>query len=208
MIKLWGRANSSNVMKVILTLEELGLPYTRVDVGGPFGGTSTPEYRAMNPLGVVPSLEDGDLALFESNAIIRYICNAYAPETTLYPTAPGQRATVEAWMEFQQTALNRPMSVVFQGLIRTPPEKRDNVAITAAITDVAAIWAILDQRLATRDWLAGPDLTLADIVFAPHVHRWLTLPIPGRPNAPYLKAWYDRLLARPIYAQHGAIPIT
>jgi glutathione S-transferase len=208
MIKLWGRANSSNVMKVILTLEELGLPYERLDVGGPFGGTDTAQYRAMNPLGLVPSLEDGELALFESNAIIRYICNAYAPGSALYPSDPARRAIVESWMEFQQTAQNRPMSVVFQGLVRTPPDKRDNAAITAAITDVAAIWAILDRRLATRDWLAGDGLTLADIVFAPHVHRWFNLPIPGRPDAPHLRAWYDRLLARPIYARHGAITIT
>jgi glutathione S-transferase len=208
MIKLWGRANSSNVMKVILTLEELGLPYERLDAGGPFGGTDTAGYRAMNPLGLVPSLEDGNLALFESNAIARYICNAHAPDSPLYPQAPARRAIVEAWMEFQQTAQNRPMSVVFQGLVRTPPGQRDNAAIAAAVTDVAKIWGILDARLATREWLAGDHLTLADIAFAPHVHRWFNLPIPGRPDAPNLRSWYDRLLARPAYAKHGAIPIT
>ena len=208
MIKLWGRANSSNVIKVILTLEELGLPYERLDVGGPFGGTDTAAYRAMNPLGLVPSLEDGPLALFESNAIARYLCNAYAPDSTLYPQAPARRAVVEAWMEFQQTAQNRPMSVVFQGLVRTPPEQRDTAAIATAVTDVAKIWNILDGRLATQEWLAGNHLTLADIAFAPHIHRWLNLPIPNRPNAPNLQTWYTRLLTRPSYTRHGAIPIT
>lgn len=208
MIKLWGRANSSNVMKVLWTLEELGLGYTRVDVGGPFGGTATPAYRAMNPLGLVPSLEDGGRQLFESNAIVRYLCNAHAPDSTLYPRDPGQRAEVESWMEFQQTALNRPASAVFIGLIRTPPDKRDNAAIAAATGELAAIWAILDARLAGRNWLCGEALTLAEISYGPHLHRWFNMPVQGRPDAPHLRAWYDRMVQRPAYRQHVAIEIT
>lgn len=209
MIKLWGRANSSNVMKVIWLLEELGLPYNRTDVGGPFGGTSTPEYRAMNPLGLVPSLEDdGGFQLFESNAILRYLCNAHAPATPLYPTAPRERANVEAWMEFQQTALNRPMSVLFQGLIRTAPDKRDQAAIAAGTTEAAAIWAIIDRRVGTMPYLAGNALTLADIPFGVHAHRWLNMDVPTRPAAPNLTAWYQRLLERPAYKAHCAIKIT
>lgn len=209
MIKLWGRANSSNVMKVIWLLEELGLPYERVDVGGPFGGTATPEYRAMNPLGLVPSLEeDGGFHLFESNAILRYLCNAHAPATPLYPTAPRPRATVEAWMDFQQTALNRPMSTVFQGLIRTPPEKRDNAAISEATAEAAKIWGILDQRLASQPYLAGDSFTLADIPFGVHAHRWINMTIPGRPEAPALAAWYQQLVGRSAYKNHVAGAIT
>lgn len=205
MIRLWGRATSSNVMKVIWTLEELGLPYERIDVGGPFGGTATAEYRALQPLGLVPALEDGDLAMFESNAIVRYLCNAYAPDSPLYPAAPKPRARVEVWMEFQQTALNRAASTVFIGLVRTPPERRDTAAITAAIEELAARWGMLDARLAQHDYVVGDGLTLADIVYGPHVHRWFALDIPGRPEWPHLRAWYQRLLARPAFARHLAI---
>jgi len=209
MIKLWGRANSSNVMKVIWLLEELGLPYSRVDVGGPFGGTSTPEYRAMNPLGVVPSLEDDGLALFESNVILRYLCNAHAPKSPFYPADPKGRARVEMWMDFQQTSINRPQSIVFQGLVRIAPEKRDNAAITAAIAEAGQIWGILDNRLSRQDFIATGEFSLADIAFGVHVHRWLNLDIPGRQEAPFLAAWYQRLLERPAYRQHVAInPIT
>jgi glutathione S-transferase len=208
MIKLWGRANSSNVMKVLWLLEELGLPYTRVDVGGPFGGTATPEYRAMNPLGVVPSLEDDGFAMFESNAILRYLCRAHAPGSSLYPSGPRGRATVEMWMEFQQTALNRPQSIVFQGLVRIAPENRDMVAIHAAIAEAGTVWGILNARLAHQPYVAGEDLTLADIAFAVHVHRWLNLDIPGRTDMPHLSAWYNRLLQRPAFAKHVAIKIT
>lgn len=205
MIKLWGRATSSNVLKVLWTLEELGLAYERVDVGGPFGGTGTPEYRALQPLGLVPALEDGDLALFESNAIIRYLCNAYETDGKLYPREAKARALVEVWMEFQQTALNRPMSTVFLGLVRTPPEQRDNAAIAAAVKEVGGHWGLLDARLATMPYMAGDHLTLADIVYGPHVHRWFVLDIPGRTEWPNLRAWYNRLLANATYAKYLAI---
>lgn len=209
MIKVWGRNNSSNVQKVVWTLAELGLAYERVDVGGPFGGTATPEYRAMNPLGVVPSLEDGDLKLFESNVICRYIVNAHGQGSPLLPQDPGGRAKVEMWMDFQQTALGRPQTAVFQGLVRTPPDKRDMAAITAAIAEAGRIYGILDDRLARHPWIAGADFTLADISIGMHAHRWLTLDIPGRPNLGNLSAWYQRLCARPPFTQHVvAIPIT
>jgi len=204
MIKLWGRATSSNVMKVIWLLEELGLKYQRVDVGGPFGGTATPEYRAMQPLGLVPSLEEDGFTMFESNAILRYLCNAHAPASPLYPSNPRARGTVDAWMEFQQTALNRPQGIVFLGLVRTPPEKRDNAAIAAAVKEVGALWGILDTRLARQPYVAGEALTLADITYGPHIHRWFVMQVPGRPEAPHLRAWYDRLLARPAYKAHCA----
>ena len=115
MLRVWGRTNSSNVMKVLWLLDELGLPFERIDAGGAFGRTGTAEYRAMNPLALVPTLEDDGFALFESNAILRYLCNAHAPGSPLYPTAPRARGTVDAWLDFQQTALNRPQSVVFAG---------------------------------------------------------------------------------------------
>lgn len=205
MIRLWGRTTSSNVMKVLWLLDELGLAYERRDVGGAFGGTATPEYRAMQPLGLVPALdEDGGFTLFESNAILRYICNAHAPATPLYPAEPRPRAQVEAWMDFQQTALSRPASAVFQGLVRTPPEKRDQAAIAAGIAAAGAIWAILDTRLARHPYVAGEAPTLADMSFGPHVHRWFNMAFDGRPQAPHLLAWYERLLTRPAFKAHCA----
>ncbi len=206
MIKLWGRANSSNVMKVIWLLEELGIAYNRVDVGGSFGGTATPEYRAMQPLGLVPAIEDGDFHLFESNSILRYLCNAHAPSSTLYPTEPKARARVESWMDFQQTAINRPMSTVFLGLVRTPAAQRDMAAITAAAKEAAGHWAILDGRLARQHHVASDAFSIADITLGIYVHRWFVMDVPNRPQAPHLHAWYQRLLARPVYAKHIALP--
>lgn len=208
MLKLWGRTTSSNVMKVLWLLEELRLPYQRIDAGGPFGGTASPEYRAMNPLGLVPSLEDGETRLFESNTILRYLCNAYAPNTPLYPVAPAARARVESWMDFQQTAQSRPASTIFLGLIRTPPEQRDTAAIAAAVTELSRVWAICAaQAQASGGFLCGPGLTLADIAFAPHLHRWFHMPIENRPDVPQLRAWYDRMQPHAGFRQHVAVKV-
>ena len=203
---LWGRDTSSNVMKVIWLLEELNLPYDRIDVGGSFGKTDLPEYRAMNPTGLVPTLQEDHFTLWESNAILRYICDAHAPDHPFWPREPHKRANVDRWMDAQQTLLNRPMSVVFWGLVRTPPEQRDMAAIEAAVADTARIWGIVSAQLARHPYLAGDDLTLADMPWGPHLHRWFTIPF-DRPEVPYLRAWYDRLLERQPYHDHLAGPV-
>ena len=207
MLRLWGRANSSNVMKVIWLLEELKLPYERLDVGGKFGKTDTPEYRAMNPNGLVPTLQEDGFTLWESNAILRYLCSANAPDSPLWPRDPRARANVDRWMDFQQTALNAPQGVVFVGLVRTPAEKRDTAAIAAAAREAARIWSIVDAELARHPFVAGDHLTLADMCYGPHIHRWFSFAI-ERPETPHLRAWYERLLAIPIYARHLAITPT
>jgi glutathione S-transferase len=207
MLRVWGRANSSNVMKVIWLLEALKLPYERIDAGGKFGTTDTPAYRAMNPTGLVPTLEDGDFVLWESNAILRYLCCAYAPDTSLYPPDIRQRASVDRWMDFQQTTLSPPMTTVFIGLIRTPEAQRNVAAIAAATTNLTRIVAIIDGELATHGHVVGEELTLADIVLGIFVHRWFTMPI-EREEFPALKRWYDGLLQMPIYRTHIAIALS
>jgi len=208
MIRLWGRTTSSNVMKVLWALEELGLPYERIDAGGAFGRTDTADYRSMNPLGLVPSIEDDGFRLFESNAILRYLCNAHAPDSPLYPRAPQPRGEVDAWMDFQQTAQSRPASTIFLGLVRTKPEARDHAAIAAAVAELGRVWAICAGRAASQGgFLCGPAVTLADIAFAPHLHRWFHMPIENRPDVPGLRDWYDRMAERPGFARHVAVKV-
>ena len=206
-MRVWGRANSSNVMKVVWLLEELGLPYERIDVGGPFGRTADPDYRAMNPNGSVPTLQDGDFTLWESNVILRYVCASKASDSPFWPADARQRANVDRWMDWQQTTLNRPQSVVFQGLVRTAPEQRNTGAIEAALAEAGRGWSLLDAELAHHPYVAGPDLTLADMALGVHVHRWFSFTV-HRPETPRLKAWYERLLSRPAYRIHCAAPMT
>ena len=206
MIRIWGRTNSSNVMKVLWLLDELGLSAERIDAGGPFGRTGTPEYRAMNPLGLVPTLQEDGFTLWESNAVCRSLCAAHAPGHALFPADPRARARVDQWMDAQQTVLNRPMAVVFWGLVRTPPEKRDAAAIAAAVAEAAKAYGLIGAELTRQPYVAGETLTLADIPWGVHVHRWFTMAF-DRPEVPGLRAWYERLLARPAYRAHIARPL-
>ncbi len=204
MRRVWGRATSSNVMKVVWLLEELGLPYERLDVGGSFGKTDTAEYRAMNPNSLVPTLEEDGFVLWESNAICRYLCSAH--ETPFWPAEPRARANIDRWMDWQQTTLNQPISVVFWGLVRTPSEKRDQAAIAAGLKECTRVWGILEAELARRPHVGGSAFTLADIPLGVHAHRWFTMEF-ERPPLPHLRAWYDRLLERAPYRTHVARPL-
>ncbi|MGE4043667.1 MAG: glutathione S-transferase family protein [Acetobacteraceae bacterium] len=203
---VWGRASSSNVMKVLWGLGELDLPFERVDVGGAFGKTDTPEYRAMNPTGRVPTLQEDEFTLWESNVILRYLCHAHVPHSPLWPQDPRQRANIDRWMDAQQTEFNRSMSAVFWGLVRTPADQRDMGAIQASIEDTAKAWRLIEAKLAQHAYIAGPDFTLADIPWGVHAHRWFNMNYLGltRPDLPAVRAWYDRLLQRKPYRQHIA----
>jgi glutathione S-transferase len=201
---VWGRTTSSNVMKVLWGLVELDLPFERIDAGGSFGKTDTADYRAMNPNGLVPTLQEGSFSLWESNAILRYLATVHAGGGPLWPADPQARANIDRWMDAQQTLLNRPMSQVFWGLVRTPPDKRDLKAVAAAIEDTAKVWGVLEARLLQHDYIAGPDFTLCDIPWGVHAHRWFGMNYLGltRPELPALRAWHDRLCARHGYQRH------
>ena len=207
MRKLWGRANSSNVMKVVWLLEELSIPYERIDVGGPFGRTGEAGYIAMNPNGSVPTLQEDTFSLWESNVILRYLAGVHAAGHPIWPADPQARANVDRWMDWQQTIMGPPGTIVFQGLVRTPPAQQDKAAIQAAFGRLGDAWRLLDRQLAQHAYVAGPDFTLADIANGVHVHRWFSFDV-TRPELPNLRAWYDRLLDRPAYRAHCAMPMT
>ncbi len=201
---VWGRATSSNVMKVLWGLGEMNLPFERIDVGGGFGKTDTPEYRTMNPSGLVPTLQEDDFTLWESNAILRYLAQANPAGSALWPADPHARAIVDHWMDAQQTLLNRPMSGVFWGLVRTPPQQRDLTAIATSIEETTKIWRMIESPLSRHDHIAGEAFSLCDIPWGVHAHRWFGMDYLGltRPEMPALRAWYDRLCQRPAFRQH------
>jgi glutathione S-transferase len=201
---VWGRNTSSNVMKVLWGLSELGLPFERIDVGGAFGKTDTAEYRAMNPTGLVPTLQEGDFTLWESNAILRYLGQAHASGSPLWPAEPQLRGDIDRWMDAQHTVLGRPMTAVFWGLVRTPADKRDLKAVETAIGEAAHAWRMIEAKLQRHDYIAGADFTLCDIPWGVHAHRWFGMDYQGltRPEMPTLRAWYDRLRDRPAFQRH------
>jgi glutathione S-transferase len=206
MLKIWGRRNSSNVQKVLWTCAELGVAFERVDWGGPFGGNQDPTYLTMNPNGLVPTVQDGDLVIWESNTVMRWLCATHGGER-LHPQDAAQRTHVERWMDWNLSALTTPMSALLLGYYRTPPDKRDTTALDAARRRAGELWAMIERQLDGRNYLAGEAFTLADIGLGIWVHRWHIYPI-ERPELPRLKAWYGRLGERPGFRDHVAGPVS
>jgi len=206
MLKIWGRTTSSNVQKVLWCCAELGIEYERVDIGGPFGGNQDPEYLALNPNGLVPTVKDDELVMWESNTICRYLCTTRNGEQ-LYPSDPQARTHIERWMDWQLSSIGPPMGALLFGLIRTRPEHLDHAAVEAARRKALAAWTIADDALADRTFLAGDQLSLAEIALGTLVYRWHAFPIERTPLK-NLKAWFERLCNRPGFKQHIEIPIT
>jgi len=202
MLHIWGRLSSINVRKVVWAAQETGAPFTRTDAGLAFGVVKTPEYLRLNPNAQVPTLQDGELVLWESNVIVRYLCARYAP--ALYPQDLAQRFDAERWMDWQQTSLNRAGAAAFIQWIRTAESQRDHAAIRKSVDAMAPLLALLEQHLSQRDYLGGEAFSMADIPVACDIHRWFGLP-QTRPALPNLERWYARILARP--ATRGVLDI-
>ncbi len=197
MLKVWGRATSANVQKVAWLCDELGLQFEHEEVGGPFGGTDTPEYLALNPNKRVPTIVDDGYVLWESNACITYLAAKHAPGTW-YPDDLQTRASAQRWMDFSIGMLATAHTPVFMGLIRTPPEKRNPEAIAAGRDNFSAQCAVIDRYLGDSDYLTGDTITIGDMSCATFIRRWFELDI-EREDYPNLKRWYDRIADRPAF---------
>jgi len=205
MLKIWGRTNSVNVKKALWALEELKVPYDRVDAGLQFGVVNTPEYRKLNPNGLVPTIDDDGFILWESHAIVRYLCAKHGAGG-LWPTDLRVRADADRWMDWASTfaSVLRP---VFWNLIRTPPDKRDLKAVAEGTQKAGELATIVDTQLADRPFVAGETLTMGDIPLGCHLQIWFRLDI-ARPAVPRLQAWFERLCARPAYAKIVDTPLS
>ncbi len=206
MLKVWGRNNSINVQKVMWTVAELGLEHRRIDAGGQFGGLDTPEYGTLNPNRLVPVIEDDGVVVWESNTIVRYLAARYG-SGGLWPVDPAPRAEADRWMDWKITSLQPDMTVVFWGLVRTPPEQRDTARIESAAERLGQTFAVLDAHLAGRRFVAGDELTMGDIPVGAACYRYHALPI-RRPPLPDLESWYGRLRERTAFRSHVMIPLT
>ncbi|MBC5765032.1 glutathione S-transferase family protein [Ramlibacter albus] len=202
--RIWGRISSINVRKVVLAAQWLQVPFERIDAGAAFGVTKTPEYIAKNPNSLVPVLEEPDgFTLYESNVIVRYLAAKHSPGA-LYPTDLRERFDAERWMDWQQTTLNPAGREAFIQYVRTPAEKRSDEKIAGSVQLAEPLLDVLEAHLASRQFMAGDGLTMADIPIACEMHRWWGLPMQHKPR-PHLRAWYDGIRALP--AARGVLDI-
>ena len=193
MIKIWGRKTSANVQKVMWAIGEIGLQHERIDIAGPFGRNRDPAYLAINPNGLVPTLEEEDgFLLWELNAIVRYLAAKHRAGA-LEPADLRARALANQWMDWQLSVAGPAITDAFIGLIRTPPEKRNHAAIEESKTKTTAAMIILDAQLAKTRYVAGDAFSYGDIPVAIMVYRYRQL-VPERPPHPRAGALVRRSL--------------
>ncbi|WEK42737.1 MAG: glutathione S-transferase [Candidatus Sphingomonas colombiensis] len=203
MLKIWGRLNSHNVKKVVWLAEELALPYERIDVGGAFGMDAA--YLAKNPNRLIPTIEDGDFVLWESNAILRYLADVHA-NGGFWHGSLQERALADRWMDWQ-FLYGEAQRDAFLNLVRKAPEDRDAEAIARSVAACAKMLTVIDDALSRTPWLSGEQFGIGDIPMGVYIHTWFALPI-ERPELPHIADWYRRLQDRRGYASHVMIPLS
>lgn len=203
MLTIWGRLNSHNVKKVVWLADELALPFVRHDVGGHYGMDAA--YRALNPNALVPTIEDGDVTLWESNAILRYLAARHGGDTW-WPADPAARAAGDKWMDWQ-FSLADAQRPAFVNLIRTPAEERNADQIAQSARNTARLMAMVDDCLSGQPWLSGDAIGLGDVSVGVFAHTYFTLDI-ERTSLPHLRHWYERLTARDAYSRTVMIPLS
>jgi glutathione S-transferase len=207
MLKIWGRKNSVNVQKVMWTVGELKLPHERIDIAGAFGKNREPDYLALNPNGLVPTLQEDDFVLWESNSIVRYLAAKHGAGT-LEPTDARTRARASQWMDWQLTVLGPAIFDLFWGLVRTPPEQRNQAAIDVSRKKTTDAFKIVDAALARRPFLAGDAFCMGDIPVGIVGYRFREL-VPERPALPHFERWYAAIAQRPAFREHIlSMPLT
>jgi glutathione S-transferase len=203
MLTIWGRLNSHNVKKVAWLAAELGLEFERIDTGGAFGMDAA--YLAKNPNALIPTIEDGKVVLWESNAIVRYLAAQYGGERW-WPADPAVRAMADRWLDWQFTYADAQRDA-FKQLVRTPEDQRDAGLIAASVAQSAKLLAILEAHLADAPWLSGAEFGIGDVPMGVYAYTWFNLPI-ERPAFPNIEDWYARLRERPGFAEQVGIPLS
>ena len=204
MLRIYGRASSVNVQKVLWTVGELEIAYERIDVGGRFGGLDTPGFLAKNPNRRIPTIDDDGTVIWESNAIVRYLAARHG-EGTLWAVDPAERAQADQWMDWMQTTLAPDFYDLFWQVIRIPKAQQRAEAIASAAQRTAAHYGLVDRSLAGRSFIRGERFTMADIPIGVTLYRYFSalqeaaLPAPSLPS---LEGWYDRLQSRPAYRRY------
>lgn len=206
MLKIWGRKNSINVQKVLWCCAELNLESERIDAGLQFGVNNTPEYKAINPNALVPTINDDGFVLWESHAIVRYLARKHGMGS-LCPSDPKACADADRWMDWHATTIWPNLQPVFRELVRVTADKRNMPLVEESRKKLAASMAILNAHLANRKYVIGDAFTMGDIPLGTAAQRWFNLPI-ERENYSNLDVWYKRLQSRPAFKRCVDLALT
>jgi glutathione S-transferase len=170
----------------------------------PYGVVDTPDYRAKNPNGRVPTIDDDGFVLWESNSIVRYLAMQYAPDL-LYGNDIKTFASASRWLDWENNELLPPQHDMAMHLIRLPENQRDPQKLATACEKFARAIAIADEQLGRTRHICGEHFTYGDIPLGLRVHRWHVLGLAQ--NTPRnLARWYAEIKARPAFNRWTADP--
>jgi glutathione S-transferase len=200
MLTLYGRGTSDSVQKALWALGETGRPFEHVPLGGAHGGLDDPHYAALNPHRRVPTLRDGEVVVWESDAIIRYLAARYS-SGTLWPADPVDRSRADQWMAWSLAHLYGDSNLLFWLTVRTPVEAQDADRIARIRERVTARYRALDQHLSKNEYVAGEHFTMGDIPAGATLYRYFSMPI-ERKTFSSLERWYGLLQARAPYREY------
>jgi glutathione S-transferase len=199
-MKLYVAPPSPRAFKVIALANYLGLEYELKPVDLVKGDHMRPEFAALNPNKKMPVLEDDGFVLWESNAIVRYLAARHGAGR-LEPDDLRVRARANQWMDWQLSVVAPALTPAFLGLIRTPPEKRDQAAIAASQKKTIDAMIIFDAALAGRPYVAGDAFSIGDMPMGIMAYRYPQL-VPERPPLSNLERWYASIAERPAFIEH------
>ena len=202
MLKIYGRANSINVRKVLWIADEIGIPYTREDWGRGFRPLDDPAFTVLNPMQAIPVIDDDGVMMRESHVIVRYLADKHK-RVDLYPSEAQTRYEIDAWLDWAGSDLYWGTRLVFIGLVIKQGPMADPGAINAGAKDWVYRMKLLDTHLAARGpFMMGDSFTIADIPVALIVNRWFSIDF-EKPALPAVARYYDKLSERPAFMRHG-----
>ncbi|CAO2202830.1 unnamed protein product [Urochloa humidicola] len=198
-MKLYGWVVSPWMARVLVCLEEAGAEYEVVPMSRSGGDHRRPEHLARNPFGEIPVLEDGDLTLYQSRAIARYILRKLKPEL-LGDGDLKQSATVDVWIEVESHQLHPVLLTIVVNCILAPfvGLERNQAAVDESLGKLKALLQVYEARLSASKYLAGDEVTAADLCHFGFMRYFMATEYAGVVDGyPHVKAWWESLLARP-----------
>ncbi|URD77798.1 Glutathione S-transferase [Musa troglodytarum] len=209
-VKVYGMPMSTNTVRVLAALNEKGVEFELVIVDLRTGAHKQPDFLARNPFGQIPVLEDGDVVLFESRGINRYIATKYAeagPDLLLSGGTLAERAAVDLWLEVESQQFGPPIAaLVYEALIKPMlGGATDAAVVEAQAAKLEKVLDVYEARLAQSKYLAGAEFTLADLNHIPYTNYLMKTPKASLVTSrPHLLAWWQDVSSRAAWKKTAA----
>ncbi|EES05217.1 probable glutathione S-transferase GSTF1 [Sorghum bicolor] len=210
-VKVFGSARSTNVARVLVCLEEVGAEYELVNIDFRAKEHKGPEHLARNPFGQIPAFQDGDVVLFESRAIAKYILRKYKSaeaDDLLRDGDLKEAAMVDVWTEVEAHQYHPALSpVVYECLIypATRGVPTNHKAVDESLEKLGKVLDVYEARLSKHAYLAGDFVSVADLSHFPFTFYFMATPHASLFDSyPHVRAWWQRLVERPSMKKLGA----